>query len=82
MHEAMLYEKLPNSRVRCNTCQWRCTIGRGKFGVCKMYHNQDGALYNMNYAKASSVAADPIEKKPLFHFFPGSQAFSLGGWGC
>jgi len=47
-----------------------------------MYHNQDGVLYNMNYAKASSVAADPIEKKPLFHFFPGSLAFSIGGWGC
>jgi len=47
-----------------------------------MYHNRDGVLYNMNYAKASSVAADPIEKKPLFHFFPGSLAFSIGGWGC
>jgi len=82
MHEAMLYEKLPGSRVRCNTCQWHCTIGPGKFGVCRMYHNRDGTLYNMNYAKASSVAADPIEKKPLFHFFPGSLAFSLGGWGC
>jgi len=82
MREAMLYEKLPNSRVRCNTCQWRCNIGPGKFGICKMYHNQDGVLYNMNYARASSVAVDPIEKKPLFHFFPGSQAFSVGGWGC
>ena len=82
MHQAMLYEKLPDSRVRCNTCQWRCTIGEGKFGVCRMYHNQDGTLYNMNYARASSVAVDPIEKKPLFHFFPGSQAFSVGGWGC
>jgi pyruvate formate lyase activating enzyme len=47
-----------------------------------MYHNQDGTLYNMNYAKVSSVAADPVEKKPLFHFFPGSLAFSLGSWGC
>ena len=82
MHEAMLYEKLPDSRVRCNTCQWRCTIGLGKSGVCQMYHNQDGILYNMNYAKVSSIAADPIEKKPLFHFFPGTLAFSLGSWGC
>jgi len=47
-----------------------------------MYHNKDGILYNMNYAQASSVAADPIEKKPLFHFFPTSQALSIGGWGC
>ncbi len=82
MHEAMLYEKLPNSRVRCNICQWRCTIGPDKLGVCRMYHHQDGVLYNMNYAKVSSVAADPIEKKPLFHFFPGTLAFSLGSWGC
>jgi pyruvate formate lyase activating enzyme len=82
MHEAMLYEKLPGSRVRCNICQWRCQIGPGRLGVCKMYHNKDGVLFSMNYALVSSVAADPIEKKPLFHFFPGSLAFSLGGWGC
>ena len=82
MHEAMLYERLANSRVRCHICQWRCTIGLDKFGVCKMYQNKGGVLYNMNYAKASSVAVDPIEKKPLFHFFPGSLAFSIGGWGC
>jgi len=82
MHEAMLYEKLPGSRVRCNICQWRCTIGPGKAGVCRMYQNKDGILYNMNYASTSSVAADPIEKKPLFHFFPGSLALSLGSWGC
>ncbi len=82
MREAMLYDKLPGSRVQCNICQWRCTVGLGKFGVCKMYHNKDGVLYNMNYAQVSSVAADPIEKKPLFHFFPASSAFSLGGWGC
>ncbi len=82
MHGAMLYEKLLNSRVQCHTCQWRCKMGSGKFGVCGMYQNRDGALYNLNYATVSSVAADPIEKKPLFHFFPGSLAFSLGTLGC
>ena len=82
MHQAMLYDKLPNSRVKCHTCQWRCNIAPGKFGVCRVYHNRDGDLYSMNYAKASSVAADPIEKKPLFHFFPATLAFSIGGWGC
>jgi len=82
MHKAILYEKLPGSRVRCNTCQWRCTINPDKFGVCRMYWNKDGVLYNMNYAKTSSVAVDPIEKKPLFHFFPASLAFSVGSWGC
>ena len=82
MHPAMLSEKLPDSRVRCHICQWRCRIAPSKAGVCKMYHNQEGTLYNMNYALASSVAADPIEKKPLFHFHPGSLCFSLGSWGC
>jgi pyruvate formate lyase activating enzyme len=47
-----------------------------------MYQNKEGTLYSMNYAQVSSVAIDPIEKKPLFHFFPGSLVFSLGGWGC
>jgi len=82
MHEAMLSERLPDSRVRCHICQWRCTMSRNKSGVCRMYQNNGGVLYNRNYAQASSVAADPIEKKPLFHFFPGSLAFSLGSWGC
>ncbi len=82
MPEAMLYQKLPDSRVQCNICQWRCTINPEKYGVCRMYQNRHGVLYNLNCAKASSVAADPIEKKPLFHFYPGSLAFSIGGWGC
>ena len=82
MREAMLYEKLAGSRVRCHTCQWRCRISPDKFGVCGMYQNRGGVLYNLNYAKVSSVAADPIEKKPLFHFFPGTLAFSLGTLGC
>ena len=82
MHKAMLYEKLPESAVRCNICRWRCRINAGQCGVCKMYMNQGGVLYNMNYAQVSSVAVDPIEKKPLFHFYPGSEVFSLGGWGC
>jgi pyruvate formate lyase activating enzyme len=80
--QAMLYEQLSGSRVRCNVCQWRCAIGPGKFGVCRVRQNRDGKLYTLNYAKVSSAAADPIEKKPLFHFFPGSSVFSLGSWGC
>jgi pyruvate formate lyase activating enzyme len=82
MHEALLYEKLPNSRVQCHTCQWRCKINPAKFGACGMYQNEGGTLYNLNYASVSSVAADPVEKKPLFHFFPGSLVFSLGTLGC
>lgn len=82
MREAVLYEKLPQGRVRCHVCQWRCTINLGRYGVCKMRRNEDGTLFLLNYAEASSVAVDPIEKKPLFHFFPGSKVFSLGTWGC
>ncbi len=82
MHEALLYEKLSDSRVGCNICQWHCKISPDKFGVCRMYHNKDGILYNMNYAMASSVNVDPIEKKPLYHFHPGSLCYSLGSWGC
>jgi pyruvate formate lyase activating enzyme len=82
MHEAVLYEKLPEVRVRCNTCQWRCRINPGKFGACGMYQNRDGSLFNLNYGRVSSAAADPVEKKPLFHFFPGTLCFSLGTLGC
>ncbi len=82
MHEALLYEKLASSRVQCHTCQWRCKIGLYRYGVCGMYQNRDGVLYNVNYAVVSSVAADPVEKKPLFHFFPGTLVFSLGTLGC
>ena len=82
VREAMLYEPLPNSRVRCSVCQWRCVIGPDQFGVCRVRQNRDGKLYVLNYALVSSAAVDPIEKKPLFHFFPGSEVFSLGGWGC
>jgi pyruvate formate lyase activating enzyme len=82
MREAMLYEKLPEDRVQCHTCQWRCRISPDKYGVCRMYQNRDGTLYNLNYAKVSSAAADPIEKKPLFHFHPNTLVFSMGTLGC
>ena len=80
--EAILYEKTDGGRVRCHVCQWRCLINPGKLGVCRMRVNRDGVLYSLNYAEVSSVADDPIEKKPLFHFFPGTFVFSLGSWGC
>ncbi len=82
LKEAMLYERLAGSQTRCHVCQWRCRIGPGKMGLCRMRQNRDGVLHVLNYAQVSSAAVDPIEKKPLFHFFPGSQVFSLGSWGC
>ncbi len=82
MREALLYQKLAGSKVQCNTCQWRCKIAPGKSGVCSMYRNVDGVLHSLNYAEVSSIAVDPIEKKPLFHFHPSSRVFSMGTWGC
>lgn len=82
VREALLYERLPGGRVHCHVCQWRCVVNPGKVGVCRVRENRDGVLYTLNYGAASSVAVDPIEKKPLFHFYPGTNAFSAGGWGC
>lgn len=82
VREALLYERLTGSRVQCHVCQWRCVINPGRVGVCRVRENRDGVLYALNYGEVSSVAVDPIEKKPLFHFHPASTAFSVGGWGC
>lgn len=82
MAEALLYDRLDKGRVRCNVCCWRCSINPGKSGVCGVRRNEKGSLKLLNYAKVSSLAADPIEKKPLFHFFPGSSVLSLGTIGC
>ncbi|MCX5996110.1 MAG: AmmeMemoRadiSam system radical SAM enzyme [Chloroflexi bacterium] len=82
MAEALLYDRLDNRRVRCNVCLWRCRINPGKAGVCGVRRNENGSLELLNYAKVSSLAADPIEKKPLFHFFPGSSVLSFGTVGC
>jgi pyruvate formate lyase activating enzyme len=82
MAEAALYEKLPDSRVRCDVCQWHCIIAPDKTGVCQSRKNVNGKLEVLNYARVSSINADPIEKKPLFHFFPGTRVLSLGTLGC
>lgn len=79
--EAILYEKL-DGVLNCHVCNRRCIVSNGKTGFCGMRQNENGTLYSLNYASASSVAVDPIEKKPLFHFYPGSLSFSLGSVGC
>jgi len=82
MREALLYEKLPNGTVRCHVCQWRCRIQPGGYGVCRGRQNIDGKMYTINYQQVTAAEVDPIEKKPLFHFYPGSFVYSLGTWGC
>ncbi|MBU0671958.1 MAG: AmmeMemoRadiSam system radical SAM enzyme [Candidatus Margulisbacteria bacterium] len=82
LKEAMFYEKLPDNKVKCTLCPWFCKIAQGKVGICGVRQNIEGKLYSLIYAKVSSVAADPIEKKPLFHFYPGTKVLSLGTFGC
>jgi pyruvate formate lyase activating enzyme len=82
MREALLYEKLDDQRVRCILCAHRCVVRAGRKGVCLVRENQDGRLYTLVYGIPLSQAVDPIEKKPLFHFYPGSTAFSIATAGC
>ena len=82
MKEASLYVKLDDKRVRCQLCAHRCTIAEGRRGVCQVRENRDGVLYSLVYGQAISQAVDPIEKKPLFHFYPGTRAFSIATVGC
>ncbi len=82
MKEALLYAKLEDSRVRCQLCAHRCLIAEGKRGVCQVRENRSGTLYTLVYGQLISQAVDPIEKKPLFHFHPGSTALSIATVGC
>jgi len=82
LKEAILYDKLPNLRVRCNTCPRHCQLGEGKQGYCFTRQNQQGKLYSLIYGQVASISVNPIEKKPVFHFYPGSRWLSLGSLGC
>jgi len=82
MREAMLYERLEGEAVRCGLCAFRCRIAAGQRGVCGVRENRGGTLYSLVYGRSISAAVDPIEKKPLYHFLPGSRAFSIATVGC
>jgi len=82
MHEARLYDRLEDDRIACRVCAHRCTILPGNRGVCGVRENRGGTLYSLTYGRLISQAVDPIEKKPLFHFYPGSDAFSIASVGC
>ncbi len=82
MKEAMLYEKLEDKKVRCFLCAHGCHISSGKRGICAVRENIDGTLYSLVYGKVISANIDPIDKKPLFHFYPGSTSFSIATVGC
>jgi pyruvate formate lyase activating enzyme len=82
MKEAMFYESMTENRVRCNLCYHRCKIKESKRGICGVRENRGGKLYSLVYGKIIAEHIDPIEKKPLFNFLPGSMAFSIGTVGC
>jgi len=82
MREAMFYEKLEGGRVRCGLCRFRCLIGTGKRGRCRVRENRDGVLVSLVYGRVVAEHVDPIEKKPLFHVLPGSRSYSIATVGC
>ena len=82
MKEVLFYEKLPRQRVRCALCPHTCLITEDRYGLCRVRKNSGGRLYAMNYARRVASALDPIEKKPLYHFYPGSTILSFGALGC
>ena len=80
--EALLYERLEQNRVRCNLCAHHCVIPNGKLGACRVRKNVNGTLYTLVYGRTISQHVDPVEKKPLYHFYPGSLAYSIATPGC
>ncbi len=82
MKEAMFYERLEDKKLRCRLCPHFCRISPGKRGICGVRENREGILYSLVYGKAISSGIDPIEKKPFYHFYPGSAAFSIATAGC
>ncbi len=82
MKEARFYRSLGDGRVECYLCAHRCTIGEGRQGICGVRENRGGRLYTLIYGKVISRNADPIEKKPLFHFYPGTYSYSIATVVC
>jgi len=82
LKETVLWEPGVDKKVRCKLCAHRCVIADGRLGFCSVRKNIDGVLYSLSYDKVCSANADPIEKKPLFHFQPGSRSFSIATPGC
>ncbi|MCJ7560260.1 radical SAM protein, partial [Candidatus Bathyarchaeota archaeon] len=82
LHEAMLYEKQNDKKVKCHLCARRCLINDGAAGFCLVRKNEGGTLYSLVYAKAVSAGVDPISKKPLSHFNPGALVMSIAAAGC
>lgn len=82
MREARFWKPAPDGKVKCGLCRFRCLIAEGQRGVCGVRENRDGTLYTLVYGRSIAENIDPIEKKPLFHYHPGSLSFSVSTVGC
>ena len=82
MREAMLYHGFDHGAVQCQLCPHGCAIAPGRRGICGVRRNDGGRLIALTYGRAAAVNVDPIEKKPLFHFLPGTLSLSVGAVGC
>ncbi|MGM0436785.1 MAG: AmmeMemoRadiSam system radical SAM enzyme [Bacillota bacterium] len=76
------FQESIDHKVKCKLCPHQCLIKNGDNGICRVRKNKDGILYTINYGEISSIGVDPIEKKPLYHFYPASRILSLGTFGC
>lgn len=82
MMDCRYYQRLDDGNVKCQLCPHHCLISNGKTGICRSRRNNDGVLVSEVYAKPCSLAIDPIEKKPLYHFHPGTTCLSIACTGC
>jgi len=82
MQEAQFYKKLKNNKVLCELCPWDCKLEAGQTGICKVRTNENGKLITSVYNRVAALGTDPIEKKPLYHFYPGKNILSIGEVGC
>ena len=82
LKEAMLYQKQQDGRVFCQLCPHYCLIDQGKRGICQVRENREGLLYSLVFGRTVTQNVDWVEKKPLFHFYPGSTTYSLATVGC
>ena len=81
-HPALLANRLEDGKVRCELCAHRCLIRPGQKGLCKVRENRGGELFSLSYGRLIASHVDPIEKKPLYHFLPGSSSYSIASPGC
>ena len=80
--EAKFYQKLPNRKIKCKLCPRECAVGDKERGYCGVRENRGGVYYTLVHSRVCAAHVDPVEKKPLFHYLPGTNAFSIATAGC